>query len=219
DRDGHHLLGEHERLDGRQRHGEGREGPGDREGAVLRQAGGVHRDRHRRLGDRHHPGAAVRLPPPGPRLQAGGEAEVSGQWAVDNLGYARPTGRTIINLAPADLKKDAGAFDLPITLGILVATRQLAADQVEPFASVGELALDGSVRPVNGVLSMAMEARARDVKKLIVPAANAREASVVRDVEVYGVGSLADAVGVVSGEAGVEPVSPPDEIEARLNQY
>src|SRR5438067_13741088 len=67
--------------------------------------------------------------------------------ALANLGYARPTGRTIINLAPADLKKDAGAFDLPITLGILVATRQLAADQVETFASVGELALDGSVRP------------------------------------------------------------------------
>src|SRR5205809_4125919 len=64
--------------------------------------------------------------------------------ALANLGYARPTGRTIINLAPADLKKDAGAFDLPISLGILVATRQLSPDQVQHFASVGELALDGS---------------------------------------------------------------------------
>jgi magnesium chelatase family protein len=140
--------------------------------------------------------------------------------ALANLGYARPTGRTIINLAPADLRKDAGAFDLPITLGILVATRQLSADQLEDFASVGELALDGSVRPVNGVLSMAMEARSRGVGKLIVPAANAREASVVRELEVYAVGSLADAVGIVSGAAAVEPVSPPtDEIEAMLNKY
>src|SRR3954466_8332948 len=81
--------------------------------------------------------------------------------ALANLGYARPTGRTIINLAPADLKKDAGAFDLPIALGMLVPTTQLKPDQLDAFASVGELALDGSVRPVNGVLSMAMEARNR----------------------------------------------------------
>ncbi|MBY0514858.1 MAG: ATP-binding protein [Gemmataceae bacterium] len=140
--------------------------------------------------------------------------------ALANLGYARPTGRTIINLAPADLPKNAGAFDLPITLGVLVATRQLAADALDSFAGVGELALDGTVRPVNGVLSMAMEARARGVTKLLVPAANAREASVVREVEVYGVGSLADAVGVVTGAAGVEPVAPPDdEITDRLNRY
>ena len=121
--------------------------------------------------------------------------------ALANLGYARPTGRTIINLAPADLRKDAGAFDLPIALGMLVATRQLSPDQLDSFAGVGELALDGTVRPVNGVLSMAMEARSRGVGKLIVPAANAREASVVRELEVYAVGSLADAVGIVSGAA------------------
>lgn len=140
--------------------------------------------------------------------------------ALANLGYARPTGRTIINLAPADLKKDAGAFDLPISLGILVATRQLSGDQLDPFASVGELALDGTVRPVNGVLSMAMEARNRGVGKLIVPAANAREASVVRELEVYGVTSLAEAVGIVTGAVDVDPISPPtEEIEGKLNQY
>jgi magnesium chelatase family protein len=140
--------------------------------------------------------------------------------ALANLGYFRPTGRTIINLAPADLRKDAGAFDLPIALGLLVATRQLTPDQLDNSASVGELALDGSVRPVRGALSMAMEARARGVTKLIVPAANAKEAAVVREVAVYGVASLAEAVGVVSGAADVEPVSPGmDEIEAKLNRY
>src|SRR3954453_19700579 len=92
--------------------------------------------------------------------------------AMVNLGYQRPSGRTIINLAPADLRKDAGSFDLPIALGLLVSTRQLKAEQLDDFATVGELALDGSVRPVRGALSMALEARNRGVKKLLVPAAN-----------------------------------------------
>src|SRR5262245_28743414 len=85
--------------------------------------------------------------------------------ALSNLGYDRPHGRTIINLAPADLKKDAGAFDLPIALGMLVATHQLQRDQVADYATVGELALDGSVRTVRGALSMAMACRQRGVKK------------------------------------------------------
>src|ERR1043165_4062692 len=92
--------------------------------------------------------------------------------ALTNLGYDRPRGRTIVNLAPADLKKDAGAFDLPIALGMLVATGQLLPEQMRDFAIVGELALDGSVRPVKGVLSMAMTARDRGIKKLLVPAVN-----------------------------------------------
>src|SRR2546426_226134 len=79
--------------------------------------------------------------------------------ALANLGYQRPSGRTIVNLAPADLKKDAGAFDVPIALGMLIATNQLSPDQVRDVALVGELALDGSLRPVRGVLSMAMAAR------------------------------------------------------------
>src|SRR5437763_8302479 len=140
--------------------------------------------------------------------------------ALANLGYARPTGRTVINLAPADLRKDAGAFDLPIALGILVATRQLKPEQLDDCATVGELALDGSVRPVKGALSMAMAARDRGVKRLLVPRDNAREAAVVADLEVFAVTSLAEAVGIAAGAVEVEPVSPGmDEIEARLNRY
>lgn len=140
--------------------------------------------------------------------------------ALVNLGYRLPFGRTVINLAPADLRKDAGAFDLPIALALITSMGQITADQLDTFAIVGELALDGSVRPVVGALSMAMEARTRGIAKLIVPAANAREASVVREVEVYGVGSLADAVGIVTGLAPIDPVSPPtDDIEAKLNKY
>src|SRR5881227_2808546 len=88
--------------------------------------------------------------------------------AMANLGYQRPVGRTVVNLAPADLPKAAGAFDLPIALGMLVATRQVHPEKLEAAATVGELALDGSVRPVKGVLSMAMAARAAGLKKFLV---------------------------------------------------
>ncbi len=139
--------------------------------------------------------------------------------ALANLGYGRHPGRTVINLAPADLPKSAGGFDLPIALGLLVATGQLLPEQLKGFATVGELALDGSVRPVKGALSMAMAAAGR-VPKLLVPAANAREAAVVQDVTVYGVASLAEAVGILSGQLDAEPVaSNIDELFQRLNTY
>src|ERR1700675_4066777 len=114
--------------------------------------------------------------------------------AMANLGYQRPSGRTIINLAPADLRKDAGGFDLPIALGLLVATGQLLPEQVRDCATTGKLTLDGGVRPVRGALSMAMAAAQQGVPKLLVPAANAHEAAVVEAVAVYGVASLAEAV-------------------------
>src|SRR5919112_5596259 len=121
--------------------------------------------------------------------------------ALANLGYARPTGRTVINLAPADLRKDAGAFDLPIALGMLVATGQVKPDQLADAAAVGELALDGTVRPVKGALSIALAARDRGLRRLLVPRENAREAAVVQELEVFAVTSLAEAVGLVTGQA------------------
>lgn len=140
--------------------------------------------------------------------------------ALANLGYARPLGRLIISLAPADLRKEGGAFDLPIALGILVATGQIKPEQMAAFATVGELALDGSVRPGRGSLSIAMAARGLGIKKLLVPRENAREAAVVTEVEVYGVTSLAEAVGIITGAVEVDPVSPRmDEIEEQLNRY
>src|SRR6516165_5760751 len=123
--------------------------------------------------------------------------------ALANLGYGRHPGRTVINLAPADLPKSAGGFDLPIALGLLVATGQLLPEQLKDFATVGELALDGGVRPVKGALSMAMAAAARHVPRLVVPGANAREAAVVQDMAVNGVASLAEAVGILSGQLDV----------------
>jgi magnesium chelatase family protein len=140
--------------------------------------------------------------------------------ALANLGYQRHPGRTVINLAPADLKKDAGGFDLPIALALLVATGQLLPDPLKDFAMVGELALDGSVRPIKGALSMAMSAAARAIPKLLVPAANAREAAVVKAVSVYAVSNLAEAVGILSGQLVVEPVlTGVEELYAQLNTY
>ncbi|HXG10128.1 MAG TPA: YifB family Mg chelatase-like AAA ATPase [Gemmataceae bacterium] len=140
--------------------------------------------------------------------------------ALANLGYQRHPGRTVINLAPADLRKDAGGFDLPIALGLLVATGQLLPEQLRDFATVGELALDGSVRPIKGALSMAMAAAERRIPKMLVPAANAREAAVVEAVAVYAVGNLAEAVGILAGQLPAEPVaSHIDEVFARLNTY
>jgi magnesium chelatase family protein len=140
--------------------------------------------------------------------------------ALANLGYQRPVGRTVINLAPADLRKDAGAFDLPIALGMLVATGQLLPEQMRDFAMVGELALDGSVRPIKGALSMAMAARDLGIKKVLVPAANAREAAVVTELAVFGASSLGEAVGILSGQLPAEPVAVHlEDLAAKLNSY
>ncbi|HLN26945.1 MAG TPA: YifB family Mg chelatase-like AAA ATPase [Gemmataceae bacterium] len=140
--------------------------------------------------------------------------------ALANLGYERHPGRTVINLAPAEQKKDAGGFDLPIALGLLVATGQLLPEQVRDYGIMGELALDGSVRPIRGALSMAMNAAERGIKKLLLPAANAREAAVVEAVSVYGVHSLTEAVGILSGHLQAEPVaSEIEELFAKLNTY
>ncbi len=140
--------------------------------------------------------------------------------ALHNLGYQLPDGRTVINLAPADLRKDAGAFDLPIALGLLVATRQVRPEQLDDAATIGELALDGTVRPVKGALSMAMAARDRGFRRVIVPVENAREAAVVEEIQVFGVATLNDAVGLLSGRLELEPASSGiAALQPKLNRY
>src|SRR5207245_1941315 len=140
--------------------------------------------------------------------------------ALANLGYNRHPGRTVINLAPADLKKDAGGFDLPIALGMLVATGQVLPEHLAGWATVGELALDGTVRPIKGALSVAMAAAEHGVERLLVPAANASEAAVVEAVRVFPVGNLAEAVGILSGQLDRDPVAASlDEVFGKLNRY
>ncbi|MFH1715969.1 MAG: YifB family Mg chelatase-like AAA ATPase [Planctomycetota bacterium] len=124
--------------------------------------------------------------------------------AIVNSGYRHPKTASLINLAPADVKKAGPAFDLPIALGMLVGQGALASSILNDVIIVGELALDGRVRPVNGVLSMAMSAAAEGFSRMVVPLDNAEEASVVQDLEVYGVGSLTQAAGFLSGQLPLE---------------
>ncbi len=114
--------------------------------------------------------------------------------AIKNTGLDFPLRRITINLAPADIKKQGPAFDLPIAVGILAATGQVRTEHISGGMFVGELALDGAVSPVSGVLPMAIKARADKRPFLVVPEANAQEAAIVGDVKVYGVRSLADVV-------------------------
>jgi magnesium chelatase family protein len=113
--------------------------------------------------------------------------------ALVNSGYTRPIDRIVINLSPADFPKEATSFDLPIALGVLAASGQMTSDAFKDYSAVGELALEGTVRPVKGTLSMALQARADGRKGLLVPIENAREAAVVDGIEIIPVGSLAEA--------------------------
>src|SRR3954471_18369317 len=101
--------------------------------------------------------------------------------AVANSGFKWPRGRTTINLAPADIKKEGPSFDLPIALGMIAASQEVDTSSFNHFSFVGELALDGSVRSVKGVLPVALEARRRGKRALFVPSANAAEAAMVKD--------------------------------------
>ena len=120
--------------------------------------------------------------------------------AIVNCGYKYPKTQSLVNLAPADTKKEGPAFDLPIALGILLGESVFSSTVLKDYVIVGELALDGRVRPVNGVLSMAMTAKAAGFRGIIVPLDNAAEAAVVEELEVYGVGSLTQAVDFLGGK-------------------
>ncbi|GAB5441753.1 MAG: YifB family Mg chelatase-like AAA ATPase [Fuerstiella sp.] len=126
--------------------------------------------------------------------------------ALVNSGYGRPMDRVVINLSPADLPKDAASLDLPIALGLLISDAQIEPNPEINAVYVGELALDGSLRPIRGALSMAIAARDAGRSHIVVPAANAQEAAVVEGIDVIAVGMLTEAVGFLTGQLPLEPV-------------
>ncbi|MFN8706154.1 MAG: YifB family Mg chelatase-like AAA ATPase [Planctomyces sp.] len=126
--------------------------------------------------------------------------------ALVNSGYARPENRIVINLSPADLPKDAASLDLPIALGLLVADGQVDREPGRRVVYIGELALDGSLRPIRGALSMAIAARDAGMTHIVVPSGNAQEAAVVEGIDVIAVGVLAEAVGFLTGQLPLDPV-------------
>src|SRR2546421_4726924 len=125
--------------------------------------------------------------------------------AIQNSGYHWPRGRTTINLAPADVKKEGPSFDLPIALGMVAASDEIDTAAFENFSFVGELALDGAVRAVKGVLPVALEARRSGKRALFVPEANAREAAMVDNIDIYGVQNLRQTFQFLRGEIPLLP--------------
>jgi magnesium chelatase family protein len=125
--------------------------------------------------------------------------------AIKNSGYDFPPRKITINLAPADLKKEGSAYDLPMALGILAAGGMLAQDRLAGYALLGELSLDGRVKPVHGALPLAVMAREKGLKGLLVPAENAAEAAVVDGVDVIGVATLSEAFLFLNGDREAAP--------------
>lgn len=127
------------------------------------------------------------------------EARERVRAAIVNGGYVYPAGRLLVNLSPADVRKEGPAFDLPIALALLAMEEQIDRLALQEFIALGELALDGTLRPVQGILPMVLGARNAGFSKLLVPEGNADEAALVDGIELYPVPALHDAVAVILG--------------------
>lgn len=125
--------------------------------------------------------------------------------ALKNNDYKWPGKKITINMAPADIRKEGSAYDLPIALGILSASGQHEMPEIDKYIIMGELSLDGTLQPIKGALPIAIQARAEGFKGFILPTENAREAAIVNDLEVYGVESIREVVDFLSGAKNIEP--------------
>jgi magnesium chelatase family protein len=140
--------------------------------------------------------------------------------AIKNSGFTFPMARLTVNLAPADVRKEGPAFDLPIALGVLVATNQVLAPNLEEYLVAGELGLDGDVRPISGTLPMAIAARDAGKRAILVPEANAAEGAVVRGIAVYPLKTLSDAAAVLAGKSEIQPLpESAEQFERTLPSY
>ena len=125
--------------------------------------------------------------------------------AFENSGLRMVGKKMVVNLAPADLKKEGSALDLPIAIAILAATEQIPSEELAGWVIAGELSLDGSIKPIRGALPMAIEALGKGFRGMIIPEANADEAAVVEGLDVVGVASLREAVDFIAGTAPSAP--------------
>ena len=126
--------------------------------------------------------------------------------ALPNVGFRTPLASLTINLSPADMKKEGTAFDLPIAIGILAADEKIENSRLHEYMLVGELGLDGKLKPVRAVLPIAIRARKEKFKGLIVPKDNIREAAVVNHLDVYGMDNLSDVIAFLNGSNNYEPM-------------
>lgn len=141
--------------------------------------------------------------------------------AFANNGLKMPGFNILVNMAPADMRKVGSHYDLPIAVGILAASKQIAADEIEKYIIVGELSLDGTLLPVRGALPIAIQALREGYKGLILPLENAREAAIVQGIDVFGAASLLEVVGLLNGEGNIEPtrINTRDEYFSHLDDF
>ena len=128
-------------------------------------------------------------------------------------GFRMPGKKIVVNMAPADIRKEGSAYDLTIAMGIAASSGQMPADRLSEFIIMGELSLDGGILPIRGALPIAIQARAEGFRGLILPAENAKEAAIVSDLEVYGASSISEVIHFLSGEADLERAQVDPEAE------
>ncbi|MDR1405817.1 MAG: YifB family Mg chelatase-like AAA ATPase [Prevotellaceae bacterium] len=126
--------------------------------------------------------------------------------ALQTIGLRMPGRKTVINMAPADIRKEGSAYDLPLAVGILAASEQLSAERAGQYVLMGELSLDGRLRPIAGALPIAIQARSEGFRGFILPMENAREAAVVNKLEVYGVETLQEVIDFFNGNSTMAPL-------------
>jgi magnesium chelatase family protein len=126
--------------------------------------------------------------------------------AIKNTKMELPRVKLVMNLAPADIRKEGSAYDLPIAIGILASTHQVKPDLLDQYLLMGELSLDGTLRPIKGALPIAVQARKEKFKGFLLPKQNAREAAIVNDLDVYAIDNLREAVDFLNGELPLEPL-------------
>ena len=139
--------------------------------------------------------------------------------AIENIGFKSPTADLTINLSPADIRKEGCGYDLPLAIGILAAYGKVSEDMLSQYMMIGELGLDGKLKPVSGALSVAIRARKEKFKGLIVPRENVREAAVVNQLDVLGMDNLADVIGFLNGSTEFEPTFVDTRKEFYEQQY
>ena len=139
--------------------------------------------------------------------------------AIENIGFKSPTADLTINLSPADIRKEGCGYDLPLAIGILAAYGKVSEDMLSEYMMIGELGLDGKLKPVSGALSVAIRARKEKFKGLIVPRENVREAAVVNQLDVLGMDNLADVIGFLNGSTEFEPTFVDTRKEFYEQQY
>jgi magnesium chelatase family protein len=125
--------------------------------------------------------------------------------ALNNNNYKLPGKKIIINMAPADIRKEGAAYDLTLAIGILAASNQIKSDTINDYIIMGELSLDGSLQPIRGVLPMAIKAKEEGFKYFIVPKENAKEAAIVDDVTILGVRNIMEVIDHFNGAKKIEP--------------